>query len=187
MAITIPTPKDRVFIFNKQVNQETIGELSRQILDINQDDKQIKYLVDNSGFKYEPQPIKVYIDSYGGTVYQCFGLLGIINKSKTPIHTIVTGCAMSAGFMISISGHKKFAYDKATFMYHQLGLCTGGKLKEIAEDIVEAKRLQEMIETHVLSHTRITAEQLKKFYKRKTDKFFTCKEAVKHGIVDEVI
>jgi ATP-dependent Clp protease protease subunit len=187
MAIVIPTPKDRSLMFNKQVTQDTIGDLSKQILDINADDQYIKDLVGIHGYEYTPSPIKIHIDSYGGSVYQCFGLLSIVDKSKTPIHTIVTGCAMSAGFMMAIAGHKRFAYDKATFMYHQLSTVAYGKLKEINEDIIEATRLQKMIEEYVLAHTKLTSKQLKDFYENKTDKFFSCKDAVKYGIVDKVV
>jgi ATP-dependent Clp protease protease subunit len=72
--------------------------------------------------EYKPKPIKIHIDSYGGAVYQCFGLLGIIKSSKTTIHTLVTGCAMSCGFLIAIAGHKRFAYEKSTYLYHLLRL-----------------------------------------------------------------
>ena len=62
--------------------------------------------------------IKIYIDSYGGQVYQCFGLIGVM-ESKTEIHTVCSA-AMSCGFIILINGHKRFAYRHATPLYHRV-------------------------------------------------------------------
>jgi len=187
MAIILPSPKDRRLLFNKDVTQDTIGDLSKQILDIDDDDAYISKIYETHGMTYVPSPIQVYIDSYGGRVYQCFGLLGIISNCNTPVHTIVTGCAMSAGFVISITGHKRFAYEKATFMYHQLYGFTDGKLKDMTEQIVESERLMKVIEEHVLSHTKINATKLKEVFDAKLDWYLNAKEAIKYGVIDHII
>src|SRR5437763_689012 len=104
---TIPTIPERKLYLSAQVSQASMLELTRKIIEINEEDKKLKKLYKAYGFKYKRNPIQIYIDSYGGSVYQCFGLLSVMEKSKTPIHTIVTGCAMSCGFMIAITGHKR--------------------------------------------------------------------------------
>ena len=185
--ITLPTPKDRRFIFNKQVTQESIGTLSKDILDVNSDDAYISDLYALHGFTYSPMPIEVFIDSYGGSVYNGFGILSIIENSKTPVHTIVTGCAMSCGFLISISGHKRYAYKTSTFLYHQASSGTYGKLKEMDDDVIEVKRLQKIIEEYTLSHTKIDRKKLKEVYDMKQDWFISAKEALSLGIIDEIL
>lgn len=183
----LPIPKERNLYLSSQVNQTSILELSKQIIEINKDDSEIKRIYKIFNLKYKPNPIKIYIDSYGGAVYQCFGLLGIIKTSKTKIHTIVTGCAMSCGFLISISGHKRFAYEKSTFLYHQLSSVEYGKLKEIEDSIIESKRLQKMIENHVLENTKISKNRLKESYKSKEDWFIPIENSLELGIVDKII
>lgn len=185
--IALPSPKDRRLLFNTQVTQDTVGALSKQILEIVDDDDYIKNVYSIHKLIYTPDPIKIYIDSYGGAVYQCFGLLGIMENSKVPIHTLVTGCAMSAGFLISIAGHKRMAYKNATFMYHQISSVKCGTLKDIEEDVVESKRLQEMIEKYTISHTKITIDRLKEVYDTKQDWYLNVGEALKYGIIDEII
>jgi ATP-dependent protease ClpP protease subunit len=59
-------------------------------------------------------------------------------NSKTKIHTICTGVAMSAGFMILISGHKRFSYKHSTLLYHQASSFSS-ELKKIEEDVEEMK------------------------------------------------
>src|ERR1017187_1566959 len=117
MAETLKLPKSRELFFIKQVDQSSIGELTKAIIEINQDDEHLKKLYSVYNLEYRPDPIKIFLDSYGGQVYQCFGLLSVIERSQTPIHTIVTGCAMSCGFMILICGHKRFAHKLSTPLY----------------------------------------------------------------------
>jgi ATP-dependent Clp protease protease subunit len=59
------------------------------------------------GLNIKSSPIVIYIDSYGGSVYQCLGLISVMMNSKTKIHTI-TGVANECN-MILISGHKRFS------------------------------------------------------------------------------
>jgi ATP-dependent Clp protease, protease subunit len=187
MEIQIPKPKERDLYLSQQVDQSSINSLTKSIVEINSSDMEIEKMSSLYGFTYSPQPIKIWIDSYGGLVYQCFGLLGIIENSKTPIHTIVTGCAMSCGFLISISGHKRFGYEKSTYLYHQVSGGTFGKVKDMEEDIIETKRLQKMIEEHTLQKTRIDQNKLQSLYEQKKDWFIDTKQALKLGIIDEVI
>jgi len=185
--IQLPIAKERNLYLAKQVDQASINEISKEIIDINQNDDYLGKLAELHGMKYTPKPIKLYIDSYGGYVYQCLGLLGIIDKSVVPVHTIVTGAAMSCGFLIAITGHRRFAYDNATHMYHQVSSVMWGKLKDMEEDLEETKRLQSLIEEHTLSRTKMTREMLEKNYKSKKDWFINTKQALKLGIIDEII
>lgn len=182
-----PDVTDRNLFFCKGVTPENIEELTKAIVKINEEDSQNEKVYAFHGVPYTRLPIKVYIDSYGGMVYQMFGCMAVIEKSKTPIHTIVTGAAMSAGFMILITGHRRFAYEHATPMYHQLSDMTWGKLTELEKNVIEGKRLQKMIEDHVLRKTKITRLKLDEIYKTQTDWFMTAKEAKKLGVVDEII
>lgn len=185
--IQLPIAKERNLYLAKQVDQASINEISKAIIDINQDDEYLGKLAELHGMKYTPKPIKLYIDSYGGYVYQCFGLLGIMDKSVVPVHTIVTGAAMSCGFLIAITGHKRFAYDTATHMYHQVSTGFAGKTKDMEEDLEEVKRLQSILEEHTLERTKMTRAQLDENYKGKKDWYINAKQALKLGIIDEII
>ena len=187
MSQNLPGPKERILYMAKQVDQESINELTKSIIAINEDDRHLEKVYALQDIEYKPKPIKIYIDSYGGYVYQCFGLLSIIATSKTPIHTIVTGCAMSCGFLIAIAGHKRLCYPKSTYMYHQVSSGTSGTAKDLEEDVYETKRLQKMLEQHTLEFTKITKKRLKEVYKAKFDWYMDSKEALSNSVVDEII
>lgn len=177
----------RNLYFSEQVTQATIKILTEQIITINDHDEQLKKLYAFHDLDYKPKPIKIFIDSYGGAVYQCFGLLAIMEASKTKIHTYVTGAAMSCGFMILIHGHRRFAYKHATPLYHQVSSIAWGTTKDIEENFIETKRLQKKIEELTLSKTKIDKKKLKEVYERKVDWFMTAEEAKKLGVVDEIV
>lgn len=187
MPLQLPVPKDRTIYLAQQVDQASINSITKSIIDINEDDEYLSKIAEVHGFSYKPKPIELYIDSYGGYVYQCLGLLHIMEKSKIPVHTIVTGCAMSCGFLIAIAGHKRYCYDGSTFMYHQVSSGTGGKVKDMEEDVIETKRLQKIIEDHTMRKTKITPKDLEKCYNEKRDWYFTSKQSLKYGIVDYII
>lgn len=184
---SIDLPKERNLFFTKQVDQATIGDLTQKIIEINEDDVRIGKLYSIYDIEYTPKPIKIYIDSYGGNVYQCFGLLSVIENSKTPIHTIVTGCAMSCGFMMLISGHRRFAHRLSTPLYHQISKGGWGTIKELEESLEEGKRLQKILEKEVLNKTDITKARLKEVFEQKIDWFMDPEEAKKLGVIDEII
>jgi ATP-dependent Clp protease protease subunit len=110
-----------------------------------------------------------------------------MDKSKTPIHTIVTGAAMSCGFMILISGHKRFGYAHSTPLYHQVSTGLFGTTKDVEEGLKETKRLQKKIEEITLDRTKITKKRLKKVFKNKIDWFMSAEEALSLGVIDEIL
>lgn len=187
MSNNLQLPKDRNIYFTKQVDQSSIGDLTKHIIEINEDDKHLKKVYSVYGIEYKPKPIKIYIDSYGGAVYQCFGLLSVMERSKTPIHTIVTGCAMSCGFLILITGHKRFAHKMSTPLYHQVSSGAFGKVQDMEERVEEAKRLQKNIEEYTMEKTKIEKKKLKKVLENKIDWFMTAKEAKELGVIDEIL
>jgi ATP-dependent Clp protease protease subunit len=187
-TLTIPLPLDRDLFFAKQVDQESIEVLSKDIVKINENDHFLEKYYTAFDLVYKRPPIKIYIDSYGGNVYQIFGVINIIESSKTPIHTICTGTAMSCGFMLLISGHRRFAYKYSTPLYHQVSWeGIGGKIADTEQRMVEFKRMQDIIEEMTLRKTKITKKKLAQIYKEKVDWFMTSAEAKRLGVIDEIL
>jgi len=184
---SLEKPAPRNLFLAQQVDQDSMNQLSRAIVEIRENDEYLKKLYALHHVKYEPQPIIIHIDSYGGAVYQCFGLLSIMKDKGTPVNTVVTGCAMSCGFMISIHGAHRKVHKHGTLMYHQVSSGMHGKVADIEEDLFEAKRLQKKIEEMTLETTKITKEKLEKIYKRKHDWYMDAKDALKWGCVDEIV
>jgi len=164
-----------------------MNKLTKAIIEINEDDDYLQKLYAVHDIEYKPHPVQMYIDSYGGAVYQCFGLLGVMEKSATPIHTIVTGAAMSCGFMILISGHKRFGYKHSTPLYHQVSTGFYGKVQDMEESLAETKRLQKKIEEITFERTSISKKKLNEILKNKKDWYMTAEEALGLGVIDGIL
>ena len=130
------------------------------------------------------KPIKIYIDSTGGCLSDTFTMIDAIKLSKTPVWTICTGAAYSGGFFTFIAGHRRFAYDHASFLYHEGATATGadaGKFRNYAE--FYQKELEQLKEV-TLKYTKITPEEYKEHIK--DDWWMTADEALKYGVCDEI-
>lgn len=184
---SIEKPVPRNLFLAQQVDQESMNAMSKAIIEIREHDEYLKKYYQLYGLMYEPKPITIYVDSYGGAVYQCFGLLAIMKDSGTPVDTVVTGCAMSCGFLIAIHGNHRKIHRHGTMMYHQVSTVAKGKVADIEEGVLETKRLQQKIEDMTFESTKITKEKLEKVYKKKQDWFLDAKDSLKWGCVDEII
>ena len=136
---------------------------------------------------YKRPPIKVVVDSYGGSVYDGMGMITSLLTSKTPIHTYCYSKACSMGFMITICGHKRFAHKYSTLMAHQLSSGVGGTNADIQEDAARVDELNNMLMKIIVDRTKITKKQLKDLNKLKQDWFMFGKEALEMGVIDELI
>lgn len=177
--------ENREIVFNDTVDDSIIELITMQILKFNkEDDKKEEKEV---GYKREDHPIKIYINSYGGYVYDCFSVVSAIENSKTPVYTYALGKAMSCGFLVLIAGHKRFAQKYSYLLYHQVSSKANGKFKDLVEEVEHVKDLQSVFEGIVLDKTNITQQKLNEIKDKKIDWFIKPKEALKLKVIDEII
>lgn len=134
----------------------------------------------------ERKPIKIYVDSVGGSLMDCFSIINAIQMSKTPVYTICTGCAYSAGFFIFIAGHKRLAYPLASFLFHEGSASNGGTASQFANFAMFYKKQLKQLKAHVISCCKgIDEEKYKEI--EKDDYWMLADEALKLGACDEIL
>ena len=175
--------ENRLFYLSDDVDNSSIGQLCWSLISKLQEDNNKEEKEKN----FTREPIKIYINSYGGSVYDMWALIDIILNSKTPIYTYCTGYAMSAAFKIFLAGHKRFATKHATFMYHQMSCKRHGKYQDLVEDREQMDYLQKSIEEYVVERTKLTQADMDDIREKKKDFYIHSKDAVRCGIVDEII
>lgn len=176
------TGQDRNLILSEYVNQESVKDLIKKIQDINTEDSEKGEKEKN----YKSLPIKLYINSYGGSVYDGFALIGAIEQSDTPVHTICLGSAMSMGLIIFVSGHKRYAHNLSTFLYHEIAGGGWGKNEEIKRHSKEYDRIQNLADNYLLSRTNLLQEKLDEVKNTLLDWYIPADEALKLGIANSV-
>lgn len=130
------------------------------------------------------KPIKLYIDSLGGSLTDTFTIIDAINMSKTPVWTICTGCAYSGGFFAFITGHKRIAYPHASFMMHEGSTSTGGDSHKFRNYAEFYEKEMNQLKEHVIGYTSLTSEEYEKI--KRDDWWLTAQEAVEKGVADMV-
>ena len=178
-----PNPMERKLYLKENVDEKSVMPLIEAIHRINDDDaeKEKEY----NG--WEREPIKLYIYTYGGVCYAGFALIDAIRASKTPVHTVVLGTAMSMGIFVFNAGHKRLIGEHATLMYHDVSISTGmnGEMTEgLKIELDEALRLQKMGSDFLMEYSLVEESILKDYINRKADWYISAEEAIRLKIAD---
>lgn len=156
---------------------DCLFDVTKQIYEYNRQDK---------GKKIEDRtPITIQIMSYGGDLYQAYALISAILASTTPVYTINCGVAMSAGLLILLAGHKRFAMKYSTAMMHSGSGSAQGTYEEMEASQKNYKKLVDLMRNYIMERTTIDS---KLFSKNKTkDWYITDSEQVELGIVSKIV
>ena len=171
-------------LYLEDVDSDASSELVRLIIDFNREDDTLEAEHDKVESNVERKPIYLYINSYGGSVTDAYAIIDAIEMSKTPIYTICVGTAYSAGGIILISGHKRFMYPKASFMFHEGSAGMFGDAGKVKDTMKFYERQLKQLENFILTKTKITQELYDT--KLSNDWYLTAEECLQHGIIDKV-
>lgn len=130
------------------------------------------------------KPIKIYIDSYGGSLTDSFTIVDSIKLSKTPVWTICTGCAYSGGFFIFISGKRRIAYSHASFLFHEGSTGTSGTSSQFENYTAFYRRQLNQLAQITMNNTNIDEKEYKEIHK--DDIWYDAHDGIKKGFVDEI-
>ena len=169
--------QNRKFFLNCGVDQTTVHDIARHILQINSEDAGIA--------KEERKPIRLYIASNGGSVVDGFELIDVIESSVTPVYTVVLANAYSMGFLISLAGHRRYALRSASFLHHDGSNLVWDSGTKAQDQMEFNKRFDEHIKAYVLSHSKITEEEYDS--KLRVEWYLFANEAKEKGFVDYVV
>lgn len=167
--------KRRIYI-NYDID-DSLFEITKQIMEYNRQDKDKPI--------EEIKPIIIYIQSYGGDLYQAYTLISTILASRVPVYTVNMGVAMSAGFLILLAGHKRYAMKYSTAMLHTGSGGASGTFEQMEEQQKNYKKLIDTMRDYILERTKI---DVKLFNRNKSkDWYLTDKEQVELGVVNEIV
>ena len=158
--------------------------LKRKINKIIEDDDKDKD--DDFMVNIEYKPIKLFITSNGGYVYQVFGAIDTINNMTVPVHTICKGFVASAGTILSLSGKKKFITKNSYMLIHEIRSGMWGKYQQIKDDFENCKTLMEHLKNIYMEKTNIKDEkELDEILKK--DISWNAQICLEKGLVEEII
>lgn len=177
--------KDRIIMLNSVVEDNMANLIVAQMLFLEAENPD--------------KPIKLYINSPGGSVTSGLAIYDTMQFVKCPIHTIVMGQAASMGSFLAQAGEpgKRFVLPESRTMIHRVSSGTRGtsgsvhvqelEFEDARRHFEESKRLNNRLtELYVKHNSKFkTFEEL--FETMKFDTFLSAEEAVDNGFADKVV
>ncbi len=170
----------RRFFLSDLISANSIKTIIDEIIKINYEDskKDKKY----KNFKREP--ILLYINSFGGSVYDGLALCDILEKSKTPVHTIAIGSVMSMALPIFLCGTKRYIGKYTTLMFHDVAMFTWDKVECVKPELAESERVRDVMCNIIKRKSSVTQKMLNEYLKNKENWYITAEEALKYKLAD---
>jgi len=165
--------KDRIVFIDSDINDLTSNLIIAQLLFLEGEDPD--------------RDIFLYINSPGGLITAGLAIYDTMQYVKPDVSTICIGQAASMAAVLLSAGTKgkRYALPNARLMLHQPLGGAQGPATDIEITAKEIMRYRELIEGLLVKHTGQPKERIHKDVDR--DFYMSAEEAVKYGIVDEIL
>lgn len=165
--------EDRIIFLGDQIDDRIANLVIAQLLFLNAKDGQ--------------KPIKMYINSPGGSVTDGLAIYDTMQHVTAPISTICVGLAASMAAVLLSAGQpgQRYALPNSEVLIHQVMGGASGQASDIkikAEQILKLKdRLNKILQKH-------TGQTLKKIEgDTDRDHYMTADEAKNYGLIDKIV
>jgi ATP-dependent Clp protease protease subunit len=138
--------------------------------------------------KEDPQrDVLMYINSPGGSVSAGFAIYDTMEFIRCHVATYCLGMAASMAAVLLAAGTKgkRFALPNSTILLHQVAGGFKGQASDIDIQAKEVLRLKKLLNDVLAQHTGQDLATVERDTDR--DFFMTPEEALKYGIIDEVV
>lgn len=164
--------RDRIIWVSGPVNQHMSDIVQAQLLFLD---------------SVEKKDITLYINSPGGSVLCGLGIVDLMNYISSDVATVNIGMCASMGSVLLSSGTKgkrsSLIYSKV--MTHMVSHGTQGNLQDTRINQMEAEKYNYILFKMLAKNCEKTFDEMLESSRR--DKWFNSDEALKFGLIDEVI
>lgn len=150
----------------------------------NQFDKFVRFWndIDEDILMTQREPIKLYIDSRGGSLSAALTIIDTIKLSRTPVYTINIGNVFKEAFYIYLAGLKRYSYPRASFYYEKdLSFFNLGEAQSNYEDFIKDQQTE--LHDMLMEGTKITESD----YEKRSGWWLTPEKAYNLRICNEVL
>ena len=165
--------RERIVFVGTEIDPGTANSIVAQLLYLNQKDNE--------------KEIQMYINSPGGLIYSGLAIYDTMQMISNPISTVAVGVTASFGTVLLTAGTKgrRYALPNATIHLHQPLGGAQGQATDIEIQTKQILRLRTLLNDILVKHTGQTLEVIKRDTDR--DFYMDAQEAVKYGLVDQVL
>ena len=164
---------DRIVFLGSPINDQVANIIVAQMLFLDADDPD--------------REIYLYINSPGGNVYAGLAIYDTMNHLRAPVSTYCVGMAASMGALLLASGRKgkRNALPNSRIMLHQPSSGYQGTAADIEIAAKEILGTRERLNRILAERTGQTLKKMNADVDR--DRWMSAEEAVKYGLVDQVL
>ena len=166
--------------FYTGVTKPNILQFNKQLLDLD-----AKHISESTRLGIDPPPIRVRINSGGGSVTAGLAGMDVMKSCVSPIETRVEGFCASAATFISVSGSERLMTESSFILIHQLSSSFWGKYEEFEDEKKNLDLMMDWIRTIYRARTSIPAGELDRLLKR--DLLLDSAECLRWGLVDRIV
>ena len=165
--------KERIIFLTGQVNDEVASLICAQLLFLEAENPK--------------KEISFYINSPGGVVTSGLAILDTMRYIRCPVSTIVMGQAASMGSLLLCCGEKgkRYALPNARVMIHQPSGGFQGQATDMEIHVKEILSIKARLNQIYVEQTGQKLSVIENAMER--DNFMTAEEALKFGLIDEII
>ena len=165
--------RDRIVFLNPDVNDQSASLIVAQLLFLESEDPD--------------KDISLYINSPGGSVSAGMAIFDTMRFIRPKVNTICMGMAASMGAFLLAAGEKgkRYALPHSRIMIHQP---LGGAEGQASDVEIRARQLlliKRQMNELMAEFTGRTVEELQRDTDR--DNFMSAEEALKYGLIDEIL
>ena len=165
--------KDRTILYNGDIDKSVIERIVLPLTTMSQ--KSVK-------------PIKLLINSPGGSVEDGQVVVDSILTSKAPIITVALGKAMSAAFDIFLAGDKRVVYPNTVLMMHSgSSRFETQTLPQLNQEADLHRRYFDRWSSWYASRTKVDQKEWLRMLSTGLNYYYFPEEALKAGLVHEII
>ena len=164
--------KERTIFISEEVSPKLTQRLSSQLLWLD---------------SLSEDPIKIYVNTPGGSADDGFAIHDMIRYVKAPVYNICFGLNASAGILILLGTPKerRLALPNARLMMHQPSGGGRGTVSDIEITASEIVKLRQRANELIARETGKTVEDIESSTNR--DCWLSAEEATEYGLVSRVI
>ncbi len=165
--------KERIIFLGTPINDQISNLIVAQLLYLAREDS--------------TKDINLYINSPGGGVYAGLAIYDTMQYIPCDVSTISVGLCASFGTVLLTAGTKgkRFALPNSTIHMHQPISGAQGQASDIEIAAKEVLRVKDGLTKIISNHTGQPESKIIKDSDR--DSWMTAKQAVKYGIIDEIL
>ena len=172
--------QDNKIYFYAGVNRNSCVELNKKIGEL-----ETKSLTLSKTLGILPPPIKVIINSGGGTIVSGIASMDTILRCQVPVHTHVDGFSASAATFLTVVGEERYMSRNSYMLVHQLSTTFWGTYANFEDEKKNLDLMMDTIKNVYKEYTKLPMKKLDDILKH--DLMWDAKTCLKYGMIDEII